>query len=72
MNLFRDIKSPAVRAWNQLHHMHNMEQDTSEQEAKVYYANLSKPEQDNLATLSRYIGIMGEEFVSKEVSALNR
>ena len=68
MSKFSEVKSPALRAWNQLQHARNLESARGAAASEVYFGELSEPEKQNVLLVAARITIKGEDFVRAEVN----
>lgn len=66
-NMFKDIESPALRAWNQLQYIRNLEQVHGTEVTETYYDMLTEAEKLNVLVVSTRILVRGEDFVRTEV-----
>lgn len=70
-NVFREVKCPALRAWNQLQFNINLRETHGDKIAEQYFAMLPEHERTNVMLLGTRIAVRGEEFVMKEVMNYN-
>jgi len=66
--LFQEISNPALRAWNQLATLRNLEEVHGEKASSAYYEELSDAEKVNILAIGTRILVKGESFVRAEVN----
>lgn len=66
-NTFQDVKSPSLRAWNQLNFVRNLEEVHGEDCAERYFESLTEPEKMNLMVVASRVVVKGEDFVRNEI-----
>jgi hypothetical protein len=68
-NMFRDEQaSTALRAWNQLNYLENLDGTHGDGMSEAYFNRLSKEEKTNVMALATRILVRGRDFVQKEVT----
>ena len=68
---FRDIKTPALRAYNQIQECTHIMDTHGEEAAKAYYEGLDKNELFNFKVVATRIQSKGSDFVKKEIMNMN-
>ena len=64
---FRDSKTPALRAWNQVNQAVNLSKEFGDEKAASYFDGLSSAEQGNFRVVATRITCKGKDFVKAEV-----
>jgi len=69
-NMFIGVKEPVLRAWNQLQFALNLENTHGEKISSQYFEMLAEAERVNVMLIATRIVVKGEDFVRKEVLAV--
>lgn len=64
---FQDVTNPALRAWNQLAFVKNLDSINNGDAAEVYFESLPKEDKLNILVIGARIQVKGEDFVRNEV-----
>ena len=63
---FNDTPDAAIRTWNRLQQMYNINADKGEEEATAYAEQFDQKSKNAMYILARYIGVKGYETVKRE------
>ena len=67
MNYFKDVKCPALRAWNQLSYARELKESRGEDTAEKYLSQLINDEKENVLVIATRIASKGYDETLKEV-----